>query len=364
MKKTKRILAVALSVAMSLSAVLTSNAEITKLEQNTGAYELYAEGKYYVGEEYFEYIITNQYPTKFAKNELTELSIINFSDGYSRKLVVPDEIDGIKIQSVRLSDHDYFETVILSDGIQELSYDPKWDFYDLSEDYYKDRPSYIKNLHLGKDFRPDGLAPILAHGYGYELSHLNKVTVSEDNPFLEVRSNYLFTEDMSTLVFYPINMYKSRLPHIIPDTENVIVQKEPSIKTEPRKVKVVGKYAFVSCPAKKIIIGKNIEEIRQGAFAGSDITQITIPKKVKKMEYGLFDSCDNLKKITLEGNLKKLLNSDNVNKPFVYCGDVKFYVKNKAAAKTLKKHLGSYKKRFNLAGTRIYVGKKLVYKVK
>ena len=115
---------------------------------------------------------------------------------------------------------------------------------------------------------------------------------------------------------------------------------------------------------KSVTVPKGVTTL-QGAYSDNNyIKSVTIPSSVKTIKSFTFSNCKNLSKVIIN-NKKK---SPKISKELPYNikdevfentkQGIKFYVKNKAVAKSLKKQL----KGSGVKNAKILVGKKVVYK--
>ena len=66
-------------------------------------------------------------------------------------------------------------------------------------------------------------------------------------------------------------------------------------------------YDFSDSTMKSLVFGKGTEVIREGGFSDCDnLTYVTIPLGVTKIEYNAFRDCDNLKSITIPASVKSI----------------------------------------------------------
>ena len=148
--------------------------------------------KYYVGDEYFVYHTVDyeepledyEYdpPSEYI-NHTSDLYISEFSSGFSRKFVVPDEIDGVEKKFVTIRNYEHLETVILSDGILTFECYNNQGFHHAEIDHWswrRRKENNIKYLHLGKEFSQYGLYTSKSD-YGKRMENLEKIYVSEEN---------------------------------------------------------------------------------------------------------------------------------------------------------------------------------------
>ena len=126
-------------------------------------------------------------------------------------------------------------------------------------------------------------------GISYE-----SITVSEDNAYLMVEDNILFSKDKKTLIRYPNN--KLDKEYIIPNTVNKI---ESS--------------AFYGCTAlTSITIPDGVTTIGSSAFLGcTSLTSVTIPSGVTSIGSSAFSGCTSLVEINFNATAMDDLNSNN-----------------------------------------------------
>lgn len=89
----------------------------------------------------------------------------------------------------------------------------------------------------------------------------------------------------------------------------------------PKKVKVIGAYAFRSSGIKDIELG-SVEVIGKGAFENSRIERVKIPGTVKSIESSIFEFCSDLKEVWIDKGVKKIeedafYGCDNLTKVYI-----------------------------------------------
>ena len=70
----------------------------------------------------------------------------------------------------------------------------------------------------------------------------------------------------------------------------------------PDSVRVIKMWAFQDISLKLVELPDKLEKIEQSAFAGSKLEDIIIPASVNTIEKGVFNECENLKRITFNGS--------------------------------------------------------------
>lgn len=249
------------------------------------------------------------------------------------------------------------------------------------------------------------------------LISLRNIEVDRDNPYLCSRDGVLYSKDMKTLCLYPnrneMTIYKmpdsvkfasgiekannleyiffsnnmKRIDYCVNYCENLKYvrigkntkkigseaflgnHKLKVVKIKSKKLKDIGEIAFCGCYSlKKINIPSTVKTIGEGAFwQCKSLKKITLPKNLKSIGFSAFADCKKLSKVIIN-NKKKApkISKDVVNsetgvykKAFKNTKKgIKFYVKNKKVAKSLKKQL----KGSGVRNAKILVGKKVVYK--
>lgn len=187
----------------------------------------------------------------------------------------------------------------------------------------------------------------------YVFSDSNLIKVTIPNSVKQIKDSAFSNSDLKTVKFGKNLTY----------LEMSAFSKCKNLKTLklPKKLKKIGYYAFENCKNLKSvkILSKNIS-IQSEAFAGCrKLTKITMDG-AKKIETEAFRGCRKLSKVKI-GNKKKApkIEKGQFAKPFEGTKKgIKFYVKNKKVAKSLKKQL----KDSGVKNAKIIVKNKVIYK--
>lgn len=250
---------------------------------------------------------------------------------------------------------------------------------------------------------------------------LKNIEVDKDNPYLCAKDGVLYSKDMKTILLYPNrnNMTVYKMPDSIKEytgsplfiernniqrlylSENlkyigesfasncknlefVFVgtntkeikelafngdKKLKTVQINSKKLKQIGDLAFSGCQSlKKINIPSTVKTIGEGTFwSCKSLKKITLPKNLKSIGFSAFADCKKLSKVKINNKKKapKILKDSHNSETGVYKkafkntkSGIKFYVKNKRVAKSLKKQL----KGSGVRNAKILIGKKVVYK--
>jgi len=68
----------------------------------------------------------------------------------------------------------------------------------------------------------------------------------------------------------------------------------------------LGNYVFYNCPIKELVLGNEMTDISEGAFAGTDIKVLDIPDSVTRIVYQAFMGCEDLSEINIPENIIKI----------------------------------------------------------
>ncbi len=373
MKKATRFVAFLLTVVMACSLVVVSASATTKKywEVKTGLKHYLTDGSYFI------------YDIKSFSNELEKgddygfendgadesyfysdkaLVITGFSENFAEEFVIPAEIRDIgeKFYKVVLTRNNHLKRVVLSDEIMYFAYcNPRGQ--------KKLIKSNIKSLHLGREFRA---ANYLYEKDEYVMENLETITVSEKNSQYSTENGILKGET----IFGELYIYNPpRNPLFEGDFNNLnmtrveyrtFVKSRNFKKFDIGAIKGIGIEAFINAKLPKSLkIPKTVKSIHSGAFANTGIKEIVFEGTPKIIAWDFAANNPKLKKIKFEGNLKKLLNN-NKKLFYKYNKNTKFIVRNKVAAKRLKAHIIKANQDVKLKKARIYVGKKLIFRIK
>lgn len=180
--------------------------------------------------------------------------------------------------------------------------------------------------------------------------------------------------------------------HILASVDYIRISQAPSLKKvtiskknkkyKAKKIFVLNRKGTVvhSCvgAAKKVKIPNTVSKIYYASFLGAQVKTVTFGKKVKTVDTYAFKNCKKLKTVTMNSKIKKIdgwafsgckklskvvINNTKkapVIKEFAFYHTkkgIKFYVKNEAVAKQLKKNLWNS----GVDSAEIYVGDELIY---
>lgn len=120
-----------------------------------------------------------------------------------------------------------------------------------------------------------------------KFSSLEKITVSNNNPFYTVKNNMLLNKD-ETKVYLSVKKINGGI-------------------TIPSTVKTIGMDAFVGGNYTSIGFPESLEEINVSAFAGcSNLKSLNIPSSVEIIGKSAFYSCSGLKSLSVPSSVKEI----------------------------------------------------------
>ena len=250
------------------------------------------------------------------------------------------------------------------------------------------------------------------------LISLRNIEVDKDNPYLCSKDGILYSKNMKEMKLYPDrnNMTEYKMPSSVEEAydlkkrNNIIKlylsdnlkivwynlawnckkleyvrigenttdiwpkafyanKKLRNVEIESKKLKKIGMMSFSKCSRlNKINIPPTVKTIGEGAFwQCKSLKKKTLPKNLKSIGFSAFADCKKLSKVIIN-NKKKApkISKDVVNSETGVYKDafkntkkgIKFYVKNKKVAKSLKEQL----KGSGVRNAKILIGKKVVYK--
>lgn len=212
-----------------------------------------------------------------------------FAPAGTKKLVLPDAIDGRTVTSLNLLEKD---KAVSLNGVTSLSLSAKM----------------IENhniIYRNGDIR----AGILVTSLEEYFPVLEEVKVAESNPYLATENGVLYTKDFTYLLYYPKRKKDTEFKE--PDT---IYMSRGYEKTQYLK-----KVTFSSHPQYKdtpdcgfsnletVVIPSNIKSVSWFAFYNcSKLTQVQWHDGMNELDNGAFEGCTALKKIRLPQSLQTI----------------------------------------------------------
>jgi len=171
------------------------------------------------------------------------------------------------------------KTVIISEGITEISIGAFQDWYSLSSVTLPETMTKVENIvfknTLLESIHIPKLLTRMDGGPFWNCSKLTKFTVDGDNTAFTAENDILFSKDKTTIVKYPSG--KSGVKYDI-----------------PAGVKIVGPYCFQACSnLKSITIPDSVYKIDTFGFSHSGSISIVIPSTVTNFqEYGFSNQAE------------------------------------------------------------------------
>ena len=181
---------------------------------------------------------------------------------------------------------DYLESVTIPDTVEILG------------GYCFAHCENLKEIHLGANVREISSA-------FYALFSLEKITVSNENPYYHVENNCLIETATNTVVLGSKNS-------AIPDTVTAIGDRAFSGAYElksidlPANLQAIGEEAFAGAGFEEIEIPNSVLEIGECAFLGTPIVAIRIPDKVKELPYYIFAGCTRLERVYIGASVENI----------------------------------------------------------
>lgn len=266
----------------------------------------------------------------------TTYAVITGYKGNEENLILPDELDGVPVKTIRLKQTDL----------------------------------KIKSITLSKNISPRYLLDTLC-----DIKTLESVGVVKDNPYYSAEDGVLYNKDKSELVLYPSakNNETYKMPSTVKEVdsssgnlrnnqymknlitsenleisptcsgnsvlESVVLSDSVILIDESdfeecknlknvqmgKNIKYIGDFAFYKCSAlKQIKLPENLKEIEDFAFAGAGIKELDIP-----------DSVVYIGKTGVEKNVK--LNKRSYLKKFKQAGTTNIYYQARATVRSGKK---------------------------
>ncbi len=127
------------------------------------------------------------------------------------------------------------------------------------------------------------------NGFNVQADNLEEIVISETNPYFTFYDGMLYSKDMKSLIFCPI--------------QNATEELKISEKTE-----VILDYAFIGCNnLKKAIIPENIKHINNAAFIiCENLESVELPESITKIAMDTFYLCKSLKEVKFNGVIEKI----------------------------------------------------------
>jgi len=140
----------------------------------------------------------------------------------------------------------------------------------------------------------------------YNCKYVSSFSVNSNSRYYATHDDVLFTYDKKTLIQYPIN--KNQSSYRIPDTvitihEGAFANTNIIDISAPQNLKSIGDNAFNNTKFLKIELNDSLNSIGNSAFANSSLTSINIPYNVKHIGNSAFNSGKNLRIVNFSNNL-------------------------------------------------------------
>lgn len=174
-------------------------------------------------------------------------------------------------------------------------------------DTYNDKPltelmdfsfanaEYLKELYIGKNIETVSVWAFT------NCPVLEKIVVSEDNPYFKTVDGVLYNKDMTQLICYP----NGKTP-IEKDSEGKIIK--GGALTLPETVKTIRENAFYRCTnLVSVEFNEGLETIENKAFIKcGNLAEINLPSTLKNIGVDAFSYCDSLKVVEIPSSVAKI----------------------------------------------------------
>ncbi len=155
---------------------------------------------------------------------------------------------------------------------------------------------YVTEIEIGKNVKEIGLWALENN------QQVTKFTVDDDNEYFCDVDGVLFTNDMKTLLFYPL---AKDLQNVKDDNGNDIQISEYTI---PDGVETIRTKAFYKCgKITKLHIPDSVKNIEEKAFFRcSSLKDLTLSKNVEVIDKDAFGFCSALNEINIPSTIKQI----------------------------------------------------------
>ena len=217
----------------------------------------------------------------YAKDSdfVIENGVLKEYKGHSKNVVIPNGVTTIDMNIFGDTDQDskFIETITI--------------------------PSSVKKLNSG-----DGFAYCFNT---FWCPNLKKIIVSKDNKYFSSVNGVLYNKKKTTLIRYPRGQHKMvSIPKtVITVSDGAFSMCHIKNFKIPKTIKKIGKGGFAYITDDKLInlvIPNSVKSIGEGAFYWSGIKSVVISNKMKKIPDYAFADCGDLKTVTIPKSVKKI----------------------------------------------------------
>ena len=160
--------------------------------------------------------------------------------------------------------------VVIPEGVRSIG---AWAFSDCF---------YLESVELPKSLKYIGVG---AFAFCNLLSHLE---IDKDNPNYETIGSTLFTKGLKKLLSYPVG-------------------RPARVYVVPEEVEEIGDHAFAFCEnLTELTLPKALKKIGHGAFGGCSIKTFESPEAIERIPDGAFWNCRYLKTVRLTENVREI----------------------------------------------------------
>ena len=269
----------------------------------------------------------------YKNSNNNEVAAITGYTGTAYALVIPEEIDGYKVEKIRygaFKGHNDITTVVIPDSVVEIELHSFSECRSLSSVKLS---SNLKTLEYGAFYNCDKLTSIMIPK-SLEKATIGS-TVGGDGPFSDCDNlkNVTFeagtTRIAQNLFGDCKGLEKIEIPDTVQSIENRAFYKCASL-TEVKignGVTKIGYCAFEDCSKlTTVVIPDSVVEIELHSFSECrSLSSVKLSSNLKTLEYGAFYNCDKLTSIMIPKSLEKATIGSTVggDGPFSDCDNLK-----------------------------------------
>lgn len=224
----------------------------------------------------------------YVKLSDSQIRLVHYA-GTAAKVTTPKSINSIPVTSyIEIKPDSPIEDLTLSEGINLVSFEQAL--------------PHLKALHLPASFHLQDTPANIRGCINSET--LQTITVDAENPSYMVSGNVLYSKDGKKLYLYPAG--RTDRNYTISDAVTEIASYafahavHLQSMTSGTGVTRIDSYAFLGCTNLDTIqLSDSCRIFESSVFAGTNITQFTLPAGIERMNWNALNGCDSLKEIVI-----------------------------------------------------------------